>query len=88
MATTRRPTRAALEADVASAGGEVIEMDEALLAKITQDNPSRMRHSRNRTPAGCNRPESRADLAGGARPARSGQSGHHAATATLWVPAV
>ena len=42
MATTREahPLLAALEADVASAGGEVIEMDEALLAKITgKDNP-------------------------------------------------
>ena len=42
MATTREPhpLLAALEADVAAAGGEVIEMDEALLAKITgKDNP-------------------------------------------------
>jgi len=42
MATSRtpHPLLDALEADVAAAGGEVIEMDEALLAKVTgKDNP-------------------------------------------------
>ncbi len=42
MATGREPhpLLAALEADVAASGGEVIEMDEALLAKVTgKDNP-------------------------------------------------
>ena len=42
MATTRdaHPLLAALEADVLAAGGEVLEMDEALLGKISgKDNP-------------------------------------------------
>ncbi len=42
MSSTRtpHPLLDALEADVAAAGGDVIEMDEALLAKITgKDNP-------------------------------------------------
>jgi TrmH family RNA methyltransferase len=42
MSTTRdpHPLLAALEADVLAAGGDVIEMDEALLAKISgKDNP-------------------------------------------------
>ena len=42
MATSRtpHPLLDALEADVAAAGGEIIEMDEALLAKVTgKDNP-------------------------------------------------
>lgn len=42
MSTTRdpHPLLAALEEDVAASGGEVIEMEEALLAKITgKDNP-------------------------------------------------
>ena len=42
MATSRtpHPLLDALEADIAAAGGEVIEMDEALLAKVTgKDNP-------------------------------------------------
>ena len=42
MATGREahPLLAALEADVLAAGGEVVEMDEAILAKVTgKDNP-------------------------------------------------
>ena len=42
MATSRaaHPLLDALEADVAAAGGEIIEMDEALLTKVTgKDNP-------------------------------------------------
>ena len=42
MAATRQPHPLldALEADVAAAGGEILEMDEAILAKVTgKDNP-------------------------------------------------
>ena len=76
------PLLAALESEVAAAGGDIVEMDEAVLAKVTgKDNPQAVCgvFAEFDTRLAANRPRRRADLAGGAGAARSRQPRHPAA---------